>query len=459
MSMRKLDLVTHGSAIVATFVIVASAAAQTAPPPSPAEQAAPAPVTAAPTTATPPLDAVPPAKLGAQNPTLPATEVPPAATATPEREQAPSDEEPAPWGDGEVTLSGYVEAYYSWNFKEPENRITANRWLDERHNTFTLQTVALDIAASKGPVSAKVTLMFGPTADRWYFEGAQIPSDETNPYLNFGKYSNETWKHIQTAYAAYVAPLGRGLTIQGGLMPTQVGFEGAAVKDNWNYSRSNLFNFLPFFHVGGRLAYPLTDALTVSASVYNGYNQATDANRSKTVSLQLSFLADEILLNVLYLGGIERTKGAAEGEPWRNLFDAVLQYDVLPALSLGANVDGGFERTDFGTQSWVAAALYARLKATQWLYFALRGDGIVEQNAERDGVPAAILLGGAEHIMSGTVTAEVRPIEGVSFRLEYRHDDTNDGSPLSFYRNGVREGAQRTTSVQNTLTLGMTGWF
>jgi hypothetical protein len=368
-------------------------------------------------------------------------------------------EEETPWSDV-VTLSGYAEAYYSHNFARPENGITNNRWLDEKHNSFTLQTVVLDVAAEKGPVSAKVTLMFGPTADRWYFEGAQVPEGETGAYLNPAKYSNETWKHIQTAWVAYKAPIGEGLTIQGGLMPTQVGFEGAAIKDNWNWSRSNLFNYLPFFHVGARAIYPVSDALSLTAAVYNGWNQASDLNKGKTVSLQSSYLRDKWLFNLVYLGGNERVKGQdPAGEPWRNLFDSVVQYDVLPMLSLAANVGGGFERGDLGTDSWFAAALYARVKATPWLYFAARGDGIYENVAEKDGVSSPIFFGGGDHVLSGTFTAEVRPVEGISFRIEYRHDDSDKDVPL-FYKKGLDAmGAQRLSSVQNTLTLGMTGWF
>lgn len=377
-------------------------------------------------------------------------------------ETSPSEAEPArSWTDF-VTLSGYAEAYYSYNFARPENNITNNRWLDERHNSVTLQTVALDVSAEKGPVSAKVTLMFGPTADRWYFEGARIPDSENHASLSPGAYSNETWKHIQTAYAGYRAPLGNGLLITGGLMPTQVGYESAAVKDNWNWSRSNIFNFLPFFHLGLRAAYPLTESLTVSASVYNGWNQATDLNKGKTVSLQTSWLRDGWFFNLLYLGGPERPRGDAAGQPWRNLFDAVMQYDVLPTLSLAADVLGGFERSDLGTDLWAGGALYARLKATDWLYFAARGDGIYERVATRNGTSEPIFFGGGDHVLSGTLTAELRPFEGISFRLEGRHDDSDPKVPL-YYKRGFDTvggaGTQRTSRAQNTFTVGLTGWF
>lgn len=383
-----------------------------------------------------------------------------------EQPTPPPSTEPDPradtkWSDV-VTLSGYAEAYYAFNLARPENGITNNRWLDERHNSFTLQTLALDLAAEYGPVSAKLTVMFGPTADRWYFEGAQIAASPEDAVLSPSGYSNETWKHIQNAYVGYRAPIGEGLLIQGGLMPTQVGYEGVAVKDNGNWSRSNLFNFLPFFHLGVRVSYPLAEGLMLTGAVYNGWNQASDLNRGKTLSLQSAFASDDWVFNLLYLGGNERPSGDPAGKPWRNLFDAVVQYTVSESLTLALNADAGFEKGNLGTDAWVAGALYARVRATPWLYFAVRGDGIYESVARREGASAPIFFGGGDHVLSGTVTGEIRPLDGISFRLEYRHDDSDPKVPM-FYQRGfdLVDGArtQRTSRAQDTLTLGMTGWF
>jgi len=376
------------------------------------------------------------------------------AAAQPPAPVEPEDDRP--WFD-RLTVSGYAEAYYSYNLGRPQNRVTANRWLDERSNSLTLQTVALDLDAKKGPFALKITLMFGPTADRWYFEGARIPDAESGAVLSPFGYSNETWKHIQTAFASYTAPLGDGLTVQAGLFPTPVGFEPAAVKDNWNWSRSNLFNFLPFFHVGARVSYPVTETWTLAAAVYNGWNQASDLNAGKSLSLQSAMIGDGWIFNALYIGGPERPRGDPGGSAWRNLFDVVAEVDALPWLSLALHGNAGFEKSDYGNHSWGALALYARAKASDWLYFALRGDGIGE-NVPTDG--GAILLGGANHILSLTGTLELRPPgDHFSIRLEYRHDGSDSDVPLFFKRGYDASGQQLLAAAQNTLTLGVTGWF
>lgn len=431
------------------------------PPPAPAEQVAPSTLVII-----APVE-VPPAPTGSvavqSAPPGPPAGVDPALNKNAEESLSTANSEPEPEADGGwsdiITLGGYVEAYYSHNFAKPENRVTNNRWLDERNDSFTLQTVAFDVAAKKGPVSAKVTMMFGPTADRWYFEGAQIPPSETNPTLTPGQYSNETWKNIQTAYVGYEAPVGNGVLIQAGLLPTQIGYEGAAAKDNWNFSRSNLFNYLPFFHLGARATYPVSDSWSLTGAIYNGTNQPLDLNKGKAASVQSAFVKDGFILNLLYMGGNDRPYGDAMGKPWRNTFDLVTQYDVLPRLSLALMFNAGFEKGNLGVENWTAAALYARVKATEWLYFAARGDGIHERVAKKDGEISPIFFGGGDHIASGTFTAELRPIEGVSLRLEYRHDDSDKDVPL-FYKKGVDAmGLQNLSKSQNTITVGMIGWF
>jgi hypothetical protein len=42
-------------------------------------------------------------------------------------------------------LGGYVEALYQWNFNSPSNGITNYRGFDNRHNTFTVSNIALDV--------------------------------------------------------------------------------------------------------------------------------------------------------------------------------------------------------------------------------------------------------------------------------------------------------------------------
>jgi len=62
----------------------------------------------------------------------------------------------------------------------------------------------------------------------------------------------------------YVAPLGSGLTLDVGKWGSSIGIEGNYTKDQTNYSRALWFDFLPFYHMGVRAGYKLSDRLTLN---------------------------------------------------------------------------------------------------------------------------------------------------------------------------------------------------
>ena len=62
-----------------------------------------------------------------------------------------------------------------------------------------------------------------------------------------------------------------------------IGAEPTETANNWNYSRSLLFAWAaPYYHVGVRATLPVTDTVSVSGFLVNGWNNAQDNNRGKT---------------------------------------------------------------------------------------------------------------------------------------------------------------------------------
>jgi hypothetical protein len=269
------------------------------------------------------------------------------------------------------------------------------------------------------------------------------------------------------------APLGRGLLFEAGLFTSPIGCEGFAVKDQWNWSRSNLFFGLPFYHTGVRATYPFTDRLSVSVAGYNGWNSVVDNNPEKSVAVQFTYaIPDHLSFSLLYFGGVERNTTDAMGamrtdRPWRHLIDAYVQWFVSPRFALMAQVDGGLEQGNaFGTPGWFTAALYARVKVTDWLYLAGRADAFFE------AVPAGespIFWAGVPWVSEGTVTVDLRPHENVSLRVEYRHDVSGTAPAGSgfdhglYFRGNVATDAMgafvTNAQYQDTLTVGATTWF
>jgi hypothetical protein len=186
----------------------------------------------------------------------------------------------------------------------------------------------------------------------------------------------------------------------------------------------------------------------------NGWNSVVDNNAEKSVALEASYGIPELVSgHILYFGGVERATGAPEGQPWRHLLDAYVTWSPLPALTLNLHGDAGFEQNAFGMSSWIAGALSARLRALPWLYLAARADVFFEEVAEDAGGRAAPIFWPSPWVASQTATVDLRPDDHVSFRVEYRHDHAGD--PMYF----EGEAAAPNSRSQDTVTLGMTGWF
>lgn len=345
---------------------------------------------------------------------------------------------------GKFTFAGTVEAFYQWNFNQPADGVTAFRGFDNRHNTFTISNVVLDARWDFKRVVGRLALQVGHTPSSYYLAepgfGAGAGTNATG---------SELWKFIQQANVGYSFDVGRGVLVDAGIFLSPVGPEAIQVKDNWNFSRSNLFFGLPFYHAGVRVSVPLTDRWTITVAGFNGWNSVVDNNDGKSVMAQATYTIEgKLAASFLYFAGIERPRVAPEGQPWRHLLDAHVTWVTGPRLSLLLHVNGGVEPNALGTSAWFASALYGRVTVTDWLFVAARADVFLEQTP----AGAASIFWAAPWMSSQTVTLEAKPHPQVSARLEYRHDEA--GGAVFSNRTGPLAAPR-----QDTLTLGMTTWF
>lgn len=395
----------------------------------------------------------------AQDPTIPAP-----ASATPHVAPAAAPDEaaaelppstvstPPP-----VTLGGYAEAFYQWNANDPSNGLTAFRGFDNRHDTFTIANVALDVRWDYEDVIGRVTLQVGHTPSTYYLAE---PTSSGGGGVNAS--SPELWKYVQQAYAGYRFHVaGRPLEVTAGIFLSPIGPESMAVRDDWSFSRSNLFFGLPFYHTGARASLTLPDGWTVTLAGYNGWNSVVDGNRRKSVSAQLQYTRDDLAVSVLYFGGDERPRGAPEGRTFRHLLDAHVTWHIAPRLSLLAHANGGIEPNAFGTSRWMAGALHARFRATPWLCAAARADLFREHVPANEVGRASPIFWPWRRVSSTTLTLQTSPHPRASFWLEYRHDHASESM---YFRGDVEgDGAEApfvaNARTQNTITLGATAWF
>ncbi|HWC66015.1 MAG TPA: outer membrane beta-barrel protein, partial [Thermoanaerobaculia bacterium] len=375
----------------------------------------------------------------------------------PPADQAPPAGQPAPppaaaTDLGRATFGGYVEAFYSYNFNTPSNRITNYRGFDNRESTFTLSNLDLNALWEKGAVSGKLSLQVGHTPNTYYLGEPALPGTSATSSSD-----GTDWKYVQEAWVGYKAG---SVLFKGGLFLSPIGVEGIAVKDNWNWSRSNLFFGLPFYHTGVSATSDLSKQWTMTLMICNGWNSVVDNNKDKSVDLEATFKpSGTVTVHGLYFGGVERPTDAPEGSPWRNLFDLYATWDATPTLSFILSGDAGWENNDFGTSSWQAAAGYVRVKVSGKVSIAARADVFREHVPSNTLGSASAIFWPADRVASQTLTLDYHPRDQISVRLEGRHDGAT--GDMYFKDRGSGDGSAANPSVPNaksqtTVTLGVT---
>jgi hypothetical protein len=337
----------------------------------------------------------------------------PGAPAAPEDGQQPTQAQP---GDlpstpaappttlqklfGPTRISSTADTYYEYNSNEPASGQNLLRNFDEKDNQFSFSYFELafeQVPTAQRRVGFRADLGFGPTAS-WV--------NSTDP-------DDGALKYLQQGYVSVLAPVGKGLQIDAGKFNTPIGAEPTETAYNWNYSRSLLFAWAaPYYHVGVRATLPVTDAVSVSGFLVNGWNNAQDNNRDKTIATAVSWkVLPSLTLSQAWMGGAEGPNGT---DNWRNLYDTIATWTVNDRLSLMANMDIGRDTINGVTTSWQGVAAYGRVVVLPTWALASRAE-VFEDNE-------GFMTGTAQTIREVTLTSEHMLVKGLSIRFEYRRD-------------------------------------
>lgn len=359
----------------------------------------------------------------------------------------------------QLTLRGYAEIYYQYNWNRPSNGLTNYRAFDNRHNAITLQNTALDAAWRGHGLELRLALQVGHAPETYY--GASEPPQAGA--TGVAPSSPAVFKNIQQAYILWHPDRRRRWSIEGGLFLSPIGPESLAVSENWYWSHSNLFFGLPFYHSGLRVRFAPTAAHAFGVGVINGWNNVVDNNREKTLLFQYNHTRGERLsLGALYFTGVERPNGAPEGRAWRHLGDLWVVVALHRRLSALAEVDAGIEPNNFGLSWWFAAMGGLRVKLAEWAYLAGRGTYFRDDGARGAAGQAAPISLPSPWIAAATGTFDVRLVRHLSIKLELRHDRAS--TPLYFRGLVVGDGSTTMPYVANaasqtTTTLGLNAFF
>ena len=213
----------------------------------------------------------------------------------------------------------------------------------------------------------------------------------------------QAYRPIFQAYGTYVAPVLKGLTIDFGKWASAMGYENNYSKDQFNYSRSYLFNFLPFYHMGFRNTLAVNDKLTLGYWLINGVQQTEDFNGFKSHVFQIVVKPSKaVQWNVIYHIGREQRDLVPDLNPVLSTLPTQPGLSTTPVVPAP---DGRFHLLDS----------YASWSATPKLTLVGEGDYVINRRFEQSA-PA--------HVIGGAAYAhyQLTPKVALTGRAEYMSD-------------------------------------
>jgi hypothetical protein len=250
------------------------------------------------------------------------------------------------------------------------------------------------------------------------------------------------------AYGSYVFPGAAAVRIDGGKFGSNLGFETNYAKDNNHFSRALLFNFLPYYHNGLRLTWPLNERVSVQYMLTNGIQQTEDFNESKSNQVALLVTPKAGLSwTVNYYAGREQPDGGLPDGPdgWFRVFDTYVSYAANDKLSFGLDVSHTTNQVTTADSSLAltGVGVYARSQLAGGNAAAVRYEFLSD-----DGLFAGI----EQQLQEATLTYERRVADGFMARVEFRRD----WSDTPFFPSSRPTDSLNTS--QNTLLFGLVWW-
>lgn len=367
--------------------------------------------------------------------------------------------------DGKLTISGYVDVYYNFAVNRPfsgtlDGVNAAARPFDKEANQFQLGLIQTKFAYSSSKIDFVGDLVYGPNA----------------AYGNFGNTValigpragsiGDAAVAIKQAYGTWKAT--KKLSFTAGQFGTHIGYEVIDAPVNYHYSLSNLFNNGPFYHIGAKANYAISDKVAIMAGLVNGWDAIYDNNAQKSVVGQIYLKPKDgfnIYLN--YIGGKESMRDSIVYNT--HLTDLTAGYQITEKFYLGINAAYGFVTSPetavkaankvtteaHGAKEsvdWWGVALYPNFKINDWLGLGVRYEYYQDTYGIRYHATAGLTNN------SLTLTAPITLAGGLfTFKPEVRYDGASkeiyEGST---FENAVKTGAK---TQKEQLTIGFAGIF
>ena len=323
-----------------------------------------------------------------------------------------------------VLASGYA------NFNDPPSKLNALHVFDYKTNqlVFDVADVALAReAVHRGEVGFHLEVEAGETVPMVTAAAGLFRNDVTGQAGHVD---------IPEAFVRYLAPVGKGIQIDGGKFLAPLGYENIESRDRIqdNASRSFLFAYAtPMTLTGLRVGYTASPLVSAQALVVTGWDRLTDQHSSPTYGGQVE-LTPTPQLSVA-LGVLTGPEQRDDTRDLRTVFDLIFTWQVSKTTRVDLNADEGREdhaSPTGGLGNWHGYAAYFHQDVSSRVAVSVRGELFHDVNGARTGV--------SQQLGEITVTPTVRVRRWLMLRGELRVDQSSArifASPTGLLRSQV----------------------
>ena len=148
-------------------------------------------------------------------------------------------------GNTIVTGVAYLDAYFNYNLARPKDNTQTISSTMGRTSEFTLNLASIGIETNYKNIIGRLWLQYG--------QMASIIQDLDGTVARGRNTSVNNLKYIREAAAGYHFNKWYGINIEMGIFMSYIGLESYVTQENWNYQRSMVCDFTPFYFSGARV--------------------------------------------------------------------------------------------------------------------------------------------------------------------------------------------------------------
>jgi putative OmpL-like beta-barrel porin-2 len=349
---------------------------------------------------------------------------------------------PASLAQAQTQYGAFLDAGYLYDRNRPSNHVFRSRG-----TTWHVDEWDVNMAG--------VSLKKKPSAQSRWAEEVIVHAGKDAELFGFSVTAPNiagatTLRHFGLANVSYLAPAGRGLTLQGGIFNSFIGYDSLYAKDNFTYTRPWGADFTPYLMLGVNASYPFTGKLTGTALVLNGYWHLANANHVPSTGGQLAYAVNpRVTVKETVLWGPHQSSTTLQY--WRFLSDSIVERKT-DSVTVAAEYQVAAERVDVQGNPralWMSGQLP--------VHWQIRGPWSVTLRPEvawdRDGRWTLA----RQTVKAMTATLEYRlPLRTTTtiVRLEHRVDDSR-GPQGGFFRDGQTGSDPGLQPTQHLLILGL----